>query len=111
VSEDKQEEAARFARRAAKQAKDAGKNTIRMTQAGTGAVAEFAVDEFEDTAHKLEGTAEDAARKLRGADLRLVLASSAVILGATYLVGRVVGYRNAKAEVAEILTAPVEPVV
>lgn len=108
MSDEEKDEAARFAKRAASQSKNAAKNVGKAAKVAAEVAEEVVVDEAHDTMHKIDATAEDAVRAVRGADARLVLASLAVIIGGTYLTGRFVGYRNAKQDIAEILTA--EPI-
>lgn len=103
--EEKKEEAARFAKRAASQGKAAAKNAGKAAKAAAEVAEEAVVDETQDALHKLEGTAEDVVDATRKLDPRLALAIAAVTLGGTYLVGRFVGYRNARQDIGEILTS------
>jgi len=103
MSEEQKQEAAEHARKASRQAKHAAKNGIRAVQKGTGATVKLVGEEAEqfaehlaDEARKAEGTAEDAVRSVKGSDVRLAAAVTAMFLGGTYLVGRIAGARQAR---------------
>lgn len=110
--EQKKEEAARFAKRAAAHGKNAAKNVGKAAKVAAEVAEETVEEKAHDAVRAIDDKAEDAVGFFRGADARLVLASLAVTIGGTYLIGRVVGYHNAKADLAAALTAdPVDPVV
>jgi len=96
MSEEQKDVAAEHARKAGRQAKNAAKNGLRAVQHGAEAAAHSAAEELKDEAHKAEGTVEDAVRSVKGSDVRLAAAVTALFLGGTYLVGRVAGYRQAQ---------------
>lgn len=82
MTEKQKQEAATHAKRAATQGKNAAKNGIRAVED----VVEVAADEVKDKA-------ADAVQTVTKPDPRVVIAGTALFLGGTYLLGRLLGYQ------------------
>lgn len=65
TDEEKQAEAAELAKRARAEGKNAAKNAAQAVKAGAEAAEDAVAEEVQDTAQKLEGTAEDAVEAAR----------------------------------------------
>lgn len=70
--DDKLQEAAELAKQAKGQGKAAAKNATRAAKIVTEPVVEKVAEEAQDTAHKLEGTIDDAAHAARRLDTRVL---------------------------------------
>lgn len=68
MSDEEKQEAAELARKSAREARAAAKDAARAAKVVAEPVIDAAADEVQDTVHKLEGTAEDAARSARKID-------------------------------------------
>lgn len=104
MTNEEKQKAAELAGRAKRQGKNAARNGIKAVEVAAEPVIDSVAEEIHDTADKLNGTADDAVRAARKADPRVFLATAAMVLGGTYLVGRLVGARETRERLAAELT-------
>jgi len=83
MTDERKEEAAVAAKQARGEAKAAARDAARAAKAGAEVAAEEVKEEARDTVHKLEGTAQDAARAAKGIDVPGFLLDLSVGTGCT----------------------------